>query len=139
MKFLVYVIDDNESMRKLMKRALDIRFDVKVFSDVETALLEIAQNPPHAIVSDIMMPGMDGYELCAHLKSHDRFSSIPVILVSAKSGSLSRATGFQLGAVGFVEKPFDSNELLVLTESIIQFVGQVQKIDYQNKYHYYKL
>ena len=122
MKKLIYIVDDNDSMRLLIQRVLEEKFSTKTFHQVQNLLLECAVKKPDLIISDIMMPDMDGYELCAHLKSHDEFSSIPVVLISAKSGTHSRSTGFRLGAVGYLEKPFDANELIVLIQSILSLL-----------------
>jgi len=76
--------------------------------------LEIAMtdNPPDLILLDIMMPGLDGYEVCKILKSDDRTKDIPVIFLTAKTDTESIVKGFEMGAADFVTKPFNTSELL---------------------------
>ena len=71
--------------------------------------LEMMNNlTPEIIISDIMMPVMDGYEFCGKIKNNENFSHIPIILLTAKSDSGSRVEGYRVGADGYISKPFSA-------------------------------
>lgn len=116
----IYAIDDNELILHLIQKTLSERHIVKPFQSSLAALEEIKVRPPHLIILDIQMPDMDGYELCSQIKGNDLTKHTPIIMVSAKSGSSSRAMAYKLGAINFLEKPFNIDELRSLVNSILK-------------------
>jgi putative two-component system response regulator len=105
-KATVLVVDDTPDNLSLMSGLLKDDYKVKVANGGEKAL-KIAQsdNPPDLILLDIMMPGMDGYEVCQHLKSNPATRDIPVIFLTAKTEVEDEKKGLELGAVDYITKP----------------------------------
>ncbi len=104
--FTVMVVDDTEINIDILVETLSDKYDVSVAMDGESALQDIAENPPDLILLDIMMPGMDGYQVCEKLKSKDMTRNIPVIFLTALAEERNEARGLQLGAVDYITKPF---------------------------------
>jgi putative two-component system response regulator len=105
-KYTILVVDDTPDNLKLMSGLLKDDYKVKIANSGEFAL-EIAQseNPPDLILLDIMMPEMDGYTVCFHLKANPKTEHIPVIFLTAKTEVADETKGFELGAVDYITKP----------------------------------
>ena len=101
----VLVVDDNEVNVDILVDALGDIYDVAVAMDGMAALQVVAENPPDLILLDVMMPGMDGYEVCEKLKSNKKTRGIPVIFVTAKIEVEDEIKGFTVGAVDYITKP----------------------------------
>ncbi|MBF0101201.1 MAG: two-component system response regulator [Desulfobacterales bacterium] len=104
--FTVLVVDDTEANIDVLVNTLEDLYDVKVAMDGETALADVLEEPPDLILLDIMMPGMDGYEVCQKLKENEATQNIPVIFLTAMTEEKDEAKGLALGAVDYVTKPF---------------------------------
>lgn len=104
----ILVVDDTPANLSLMSRLLKDTYRVKVANSGERAL-EIAQSdaPPDLILLDIMMPGMDGYEVCRRLKADNATKDIPIIFLTAMADVENESMGFALGAVDYISKPFN--------------------------------
>jgi putative nucleotidyltransferase with HDIG domain len=103
-----------------MKLLLSEEFDLDFASSGEAALVLLRDRVPDLVLSDVMMPGMDGQTLCRRIKADDRLRHIPVILVTARSGSEMLAEGMESGADDYVAKPFDSVELKARIRSLLR-------------------
>lgn len=101
----VMVVDDIPSNIDLLVEILGTDYDVRVALDGPSALEDAVSEPPDLILLDIMMPGMDGYEVCARLQADDRTRDIPVIFVTAKGAIQDEVRGFDCGAVDYITKP----------------------------------
>ena len=110
----ILVVEDNPSMRDAIKDAMASEYDIIVAENGEEALEKISQNIVDLVISDIMMPVMDGCQLCDSIKSDIRFSHIPVILLTAAVGIESHIKSLKSGADLYIEKPF---KMEVLKES----------------------
>ncbi len=109
----ILAIDDTpESLRLLTDILRAEGYDVRSAVSGELALHAAANNPPELVLLDIRMPEMDGYEVCRRLKANPETLNVPVIFVSAASESGEKVKGFELGAVDFVTKPYQRDELL---------------------------
>jgi len=104
--FTVMVVDDTEANIDILVNTLGDRYDVRVAMDGQTALEDIIEDLPDLILLDIMMPGMDGYEVCQKLKANKATQNIPVIFLTAMTEEKDEAKGLALGAVDYVTKPF---------------------------------
>ena len=103
----ILIVDDELVSREKLQKIMDTFGQCIVVENGEDALrVATSQNPPDLILLDIMMPGMDGYEVCKRLKANRRTSNIPVIFISARSGEDDEAQGLGLGAVDYITKPF---------------------------------
>ncbi|MCK5165411.1 MAG: response regulator [Desulfobacula sp.] len=105
-KSTILIVDDTESDIDLLLETLGAGYDVSVATDGKSALENIAQEIPDLILLDIMMPGMDGYEVCKRLKEKENGRDVPVIFVTVKGEEQDETKGFQLGAVDYISKPF---------------------------------
>ena len=88
-------------------------FHVRFANNGELALRSVASTPPHLILLNINMPGMDGFEVCRRLKTQEESREIPVLFISGLPSLEEKVKGFGLGAVDFISKPFQREELLV--------------------------
>lgn len=104
-KQTILVVDDVPENIDILKGILQSQYKVKVALNGKKALAITESSPPDLILLDIMMPDMDGYEVCRRLKSDSATKDIPVIFVTAKSAETDEAEGFELGAVDYVRKP----------------------------------
>jgi signal transduction histidine kinase len=108
----VFVADDNSDMRHYLARLLSEQYEVETFTDGQAALNAARERPADLIVSDVMMPITDGFELVKALRADEQTRTIPVILLSARAGEESRVEGIQAGADDYLIKPFSARELL---------------------------
>ena len=102
----VLVVDDTEANIDILVETLGNNYDVQVAMDGETALESVAELPPDLILLDIMMPGIDGYEVCRRLKADASTQHIPIIFLTVMTEEQDEARGLALGAVDYVTKPF---------------------------------
>ncbi len=116
----VLLVDDNRDMREYVRRLLDSRFEVITAENGRDALEKATANGIDLVLSDVMMPEMDGFQLLAALRQNQSTSSIPVVLVSARAGDDSKIEGMQAGADDYLVKPFTARELLARVEAHIR-------------------
>lgn len=114
MKQRVLVIDDDELTLEILRTILDLEeFDVQTAPDGESALAMIEEDDlPDVVVCDVMMPGIDGFEVCRQLKSSARTGHLPVVLLTAKALEKDRQDGFDAGCDAYLTKPFSPLELI---------------------------
>lgn len=108
----VLVVDDNADMRLYVARLLAENYEVETAPDGLAALHSALQRPPNLILSDVMMPGLDGFQLLEAIRADERTRRIPVVLLSARAGEESRVEGLDAGADDYLIKPFSARELL---------------------------
>ena len=116
----ILVADDNADMREYMEHLLSSRYRVHTVRDGRAVLRALKTISPEVIISDIMMPQMDGIELLKALRSNPDTSAIPVILLSAKAGEHSMVEGLQTGADDYLVKPFSARELVARIDTQIK-------------------
>ena len=116
----ILIVEDHDSLREFLRSTLEEEFTVDTAADGEQAWETIQKSEPDLIVSDIMMPRMDGYELCEKLKSTYETSHIPIVLLTALSNKSQQLKGLGLGADEYITKPFDVTLLQQRIKSIIQ-------------------
>jgi len=108
---IVLVVDDTETNIDILMDILADDYDVVVAMDGEGALEAVEEDTPNLILLDIMMPDMDGFEVCKRLKGNPETAGIPVIFLSALAEDADKQKGFDLGAVDFLTKPFDPDDI----------------------------
>jgi len=111
--------DDNADMRAYVSRLLGERWAVETVGDGAAALESIRRSPPALVVSDVMMPGLDGFALVNAMRADAGLSGVPVILLSARAGDEESARGRSSGANDYIPKPFSARDLLVRVASCI--------------------
>ena len=112
-KQVIMIVDDSPESIALISGLLNDLYRVKVATNGKDALrIAFSSDPLDLVLLDIMMPGMDGYEVCSHLKGDSQTSDIPVIFLTAKSDDADEEKGFELGAVDYITKPISPSILL---------------------------
>jgi PAS domain S-box-containing protein len=108
----VVLVDDNRDMREYVERLLARNYDVTSLEDGEQALAAIRNHPPELVLTDVMMPRLDGFGLLSHLRADPRTATIPVVMLSARAGEEARSEGMEAGADDYLVKPFTARELM---------------------------
>ena len=119
-KKAILVVDDNPDMREYIRKLLYMQYDVRFAENGKVALLKLTEFYPDVILSDIMMPVMDGIELLRNVKTNKQTSKIPVILLSARAGEEARIEGYDMGADDYLIKPFAAKELVARVKAQIR-------------------
>ena len=108
----ILFVDDNADMRDYVSRLLQPLYTVQVIADGQAALNSVKESPPDLVLTDVMMPRMDGFELLHALRADPQTRTIPVILLSARAGEEAISEGMEAGADDYLIKPFSGRELL---------------------------
>src|SRR5579864_4323641 len=117
----VLVVDDIPSNIKLLEARLVAEyFDVVSASDGQEALARIAEQEPDIVLLDVMMPGMDGFEVCHRIKSNPKTAHVPVVMVTALDQTSDRVAGLDAGADDFLTKPVDDAALFARVRSLVR-------------------
>lgn len=128
-KDLVLVVDDNPQNLQVLGPMLEKKgYDVAFATSGEQALEFASGEKPDLVLLDIMMPGMDGYQVCERLKKEKTTASIPVIFLTAKSDTDDIVRGFEAGGVDYVTKPFNSAELLARVKTHLELKNAREEI-----------
>lgn len=117
------IVDDEAKLLRAV--AVDLRaegYEVSTAASGAEALLNVAKSLPDLIISDIRMPGMDGYQLARRLRENPRTALIPIIFLSAKDTTADRIEGFRVGVDAYVTKPFEPDELIAIIAGILSRV-----------------
>ncbi len=131
LKLKILVVDDSVTIRKLVEDAFDKRgFRVLTAADGQDALEITLKENPDIIISDIAMPGMDGWEFCSQVRKNPYTSFIPFVFLSKKSEAPDRIRGLQLGADDYLTKPFEMEELVARVELILNRMVKAQEAAY---------
>src|SRR5215468_4691447 len=117
----VYFIDDSATMREVIKIAFR-RENITVITagDAASAIAQFDQNPPDAVITDVIMPDQDGYSVCSQIKQHARFSRTPVILMSGVVNKNVADKAVSVGADELIRKPFQPVDLIARVKSFLE-------------------
>jgi signal transduction histidine kinase/DNA-binding response OmpR family regulator/streptogramin lyase len=118
--FTILIIEDNPDMQKYLADELSSDYHINVANNGVEGQRMVQTQMPDLIISDIMMPEMDGYELCKKVKSNELTSHIPVLLLTAKSSEENQIQGLEYGADEYITKPFNSNILKLRIRNILE-------------------
>ncbi len=115
----ILIVDDDPNIALLVQMALSKNRDyvTDIASDGLQALAKVAENTPDLILLDIMMPGMDGFEVCRRIKGDEKTRFIPIIMITAKSEIADKLKGIEIGANDYITKPFNPEELLARVQA----------------------
>jgi DNA-binding response OmpR family regulator len=117
----IYVVDDEKDIREILKVNLQKNgYDVNTFASAEEVLKQLAIAKPDLFILDIMMNGMDGLDLCKHIRASRELTTIPILFLSAKSAELDKVLGLELGADDYLTKPFSIHELIARVKAIMR-------------------
>lgn len=110
---LVLVVDDSPTIRKIVEVTLKREgYRVNTCDSAMKALASITDDPPDLVLLDVMLPVMDGYQVCKIIKS--RYRNIPVIMLTSKDGFFDKVRGRMAGSTQYITKPFEPNELVAI-------------------------
>ncbi|WP_341732022.1 MAG: response regulator [Microcoleus anatoxicus] len=130
---IILIVDDNQTNLDVLFELLrNYGFKVLVAQDGESAIEQIEYIHPDLILLDIMMPGIDGFETCRRLKADPPTQDIPIIFMSALSDTLDKVKGFQTGAVDYITKPFQHEEVLSRIETHLTIRSLQKKLEEKN-------
>lgn len=131
-KELILVVDDQPTNLKVISGVLNNKYALSVANSGERALKILETLQPGLILLDIMMPGMDGFQVCRALKQNEKTRDIPVIFLSAKTETDDIIKGFEIGAVDYIFKPFNPREIKVRIQNHLNLSNAKRKIAEQN-------
>jgi two-component system phosphate regulon response regulator PhoB len=121
----VLIVDDDPDIQKLVSYNLSqAGFRVSTAATGLAALEAVQDHPPDLIILDIMLPDLDGLEVCRKLRQQDKSRRIPIIMLTARTQEVDRVVGFELGADDYVMKPFSPRELVLRVKSIFRRMGE---------------
>ena len=124
---LVLIVEDNRDVKEYLATCLINSYQLAFASQGTEGIKKAIDLIPDIIISDVMMPEKDGFELCEYLKKDRHTSHIPIILLTAKADLDSKVLGFQKGADAYISKPFSKEELLIRMQQLIQLRKELQK------------
>ena len=114
----ILIVDDDENIAELISLYLTKEcYDTKIVGDGESALEAVSSFAPNLVLLDLMLPGIDGYQVCREVRKD---SSVPIIMLSAKGEVFDKVLGLELGADDYMEKPFDSKELVARVKAVLR-------------------
>ncbi|MBK8428192.1 MAG: response regulator [Lewinellaceae bacterium] len=126
-KPLLLIIEDNADVVTYIEGLLKKDYQIETASNGQTGIEKAFELVPDIIVSDVMMPEKDGYEVCDTLKKDERTSHIPLILLTAKATQEDKVAGLRVGADAYLQKPFDKAELFVRIEKLLELRQRLQQ------------
>lgn len=129
----VLVVDDTEENIDILVNTLAPEYDIKVATDGRVAMQVASETQADLILLDIMMPEMDGYEVCERLKSMPSYAEVPVIFLTAMAETNNKTRGFELGAVDYITKPFDALEVQARVRTHIELARARHALAHQNE------
>ena len=123
----ILIVDDDENIAELISLYLTKEcFDTMMVHDGEKALIAYETYQPNLILLDLMLPGIDGYQVCREIRTK---SNVPIIMLSAKGEVFDKVLGLELGADDYIMKPFDSKEMVARVKAVLRRYQPIQKSD----------
>ncbi len=121
------IVEDNPDLRFFIAETMQGEYQIITAENGEVGLANAIERTPDLIISDVMMPKMDGFEMCETLKKDERTSHIPIILLTAKAGQRHKVEGLETGADDYLTKPFDEKELKVRARNLVEQRRQLRE------------
>ena len=117
-KTRVLIVDDDPNINQLIKLYLEKEgYETDTAMRGDDALNQFKKNPPHIVLLDLMLPGMDGWQVCREIR---KISTIPIIMLTAKDETFDKVLGLELGADDYMTKPFDPKELIARIKAVMR-------------------
>ncbi len=123
---IVLIVEDHEDVRNYIREKLQDNYAILEAQNGKKGWQMATEQIPDLVISDVMMPEMDGFELCSSLKTDDRTSHIPVILLTARAEDADKLTGLETGADVYLVKPFNSRELKIRVNNLIELRNKMR-------------
>jgi PleD family two-component response regulator len=129
---VILLVDDNPTNLAVLSQALkSAGYKIRVAMDGESAIEQVTSDPPELILLDVMMPGIDGFETCTRLKANLATKDIPIIFITASADVENKVKGLSLGAVDYVTKPFQQEEVLARVHVHLELRFLTRKVQEQ--------
>ena len=126
----ILVVDDEEPILELLRFNLEKEgYQVRVAKDGPEALESVEKEQPDLLILDVMLPGMDGLEICRQLRLNPKFRQIPIIMLTAKGEVIDKVVGLELGADDYMTKPFSPRELLARIKARLRRINSSEEAD----------
>ncbi len=126
-KTKILIVDDDNNIAELISLYLTKEcYDTKIVNDGEEALTAFEQYNPNMVLLDLMLPGIDGYQVCREIRTK---SNVPIIMLSAKGEIFDKVLGLELGADDYIMKPFDSKELVARVKAVLRRYQPVKVVN----------
>lgn len=120
----ILVVDDEENIRELLKFNLEnLGYNVICSDNGKDAFNIVKNEKPNLILLDVMLPGMDGYDVCKGIRANNAISTTPIIMITAKGEELDKVLGLELGADDYITKPFSVRELVARVKALLRRTG----------------
>ncbi|MEH1779750.1 MAG: response regulator [Nostoc sp.] len=130
---IILIVDDVPNNLKVLSDTLaNAGFEVAIATSGEGALQQLEHAPVSLILLDVMMPGMNGFETCQHIKANPKTQNIPIIFITALTESVNKVTGFELGAIDYITKPFQQSEVLARVRTHLKLNQLSQSLETRN-------
>ncbi len=117
---VLLIVEDNHEVRNFIKNIFEAKYNIFEAANGEKGISMAKKHPIDLIISDVMMPKMNGFELCKNIKTDLTTSHIPIILLTAKTSQIHREQGYKFGADAYITKPFDANILEVRVDNLLK-------------------
>ena len=122
---LISVVDDEPDILELVSIHLKkANFRVREFAEAEPFYRFLAKEVPALVILDLMLPDIDGLQICKYLRGNERFASVPIIMLTAKTEEIDKVIGLELGADDYVTKPFSPRELVARVRAVLRRHGR---------------
>jgi DNA-binding response OmpR family regulator len=118
---IVHILEDEQDIAELV--AINLHksgYATRIFNRADDFISNLRKNMPDLLILDLMLPDMDGLEVCKYLRSKNEYSSLPIIMLTAKSDELDKIIGLELGADDYVPKPFSPRELVARVKAVLR-------------------
>lgn len=130
----IFIVDDEEDICKLVSLHLEKNnFKATTFSNAKTFFDQIKEKKPDLIILDIMLPDMDGLEVCKAVKSNKDLKKIPVIMLTAKQEEIDKIVGLEMGADDYITKPFSPREVVARVKAVLRRADLIDNIEINNE------
>jgi two-component system alkaline phosphatase synthesis response regulator PhoP len=117
----ILIVEDEPDVARLLRYNLEREgFRISAVADGSLTLAEMRRDPADLVILDLMLPGMDGLEICRQLRRHEKYSTIPILILTARSDEADRVVGLELGADDYVTKPFSMRELIARVRALLR-------------------
>ncbi len=130
---LILIVDDNATNIDVLVRTLEKEYRLGIAKNGKNALIYAIKFQPDLILLDIMMPEMNGYDVCARLKENPKTNGIPVIFITARSAMVDKTKAFEIGAVDYITKPFHAAEIKARVKTHLTLAEMQNKLSQQNE------
>src|SRR5436190_6026910 len=125
----ILIVEDETDLVKLLKYNLEKEgFRVSSATDGSVALAEARRETPDLVILDLMLPGLDGLEVCRQLRRNEKFARIPILILSARNDESDRIVGLELGADDYVTKPFSMREVTARVRALLRRHEQAEPL-----------